>query len=154
MRSVCLMDTSVFCNYLKLPGRDQNRDEVLGKITEYVQDGTVLLLPVASVIETGNHIARVRDGNLRRQAAERFVKAVEDAIDGDAPWIPTPVFEVEALREWLEDFPDCASRGEGLGDLTIIKEFDRQCQLNQGRRVFIWSLDGHLSGYDRPAVSM
>jgi len=154
VRSVCLMDTSVFCNYLKLPGRDQNRDDVLGKITAYIQDRTALLLPVASVIETGNHIAHVPDGNLRRRTAERFVKAVQDAIDHKAPWIPIPVLEVEALRQWLEDFPDCASRGEGLGDLTIIKEFDRQCQLNQGRRVFIWSLDGHLSCYDRPAASI
>ncbi len=148
------MDTSVFCNYLKVPGKDQNRDEVLRKIKEYVRDGTTLLLPLASVIETGNHIANVSNGKLRRRAAERFVKAVEDAIDGDAPWIPTPMFEVEALRKWIQDFPDYATEGIGFADLTIIKEFRRQCQLNLGRRVFIWSLDRHLSGYDRPAMSM
>ena len=154
MRSVCLMDTSVFCNYLRLPGRDQNRDEVLGKIEEYIQDRPALLLPVASGSETGNHSARVPDGDLRRQTAERFVRAVQGAIDSEAPWIPTPMFEVEALRKWIHDFPGYATEGIGFADLTIIKEFHRQCERNQGRRVFIWSLDRHLSAYNRPAMSM
>lgn len=153
MRSICLMDTSVFCNWLKIPGRDQDREEVIGRIEQYVKDGTTLLLPIAAIIETGNHIAHVADGNSRREAAQRFVKAVGDAIDGEAPWTPTPVFEIETLRTWLAEFPDCATVRRGFGDLTIIKEFERQCELHKGRRVFIWSLDGHLWGYDRAAVS-
>lgn len=147
------MDTSVFCNYLKIPGRDQDRAEVVDRIEEYLRDRITLLLPIAAIIETGNHVAHVADGNLRRQAAERFVKTVGDAIDGKAPWTPTPMFEIEALKTWLAEFPDCATEKRGFGDLSIIKEFERQCELHEGRRVFIWSQDGHLSGHDRPPVS-
>ena len=32
-----------------------------------------------------------------------------------------------------------------------IKEKERQCLLNPGRRVYIWSNDQHLQAYDRPA---
>jgi len=40
--------------------------------------------------------------------------------------------------------------GAGMGDLSIIKEWERQCALNKARRVFIWSLDGNdLCAYDR-----
>jgi hypothetical protein len=38
-----------------------------------------------------------------------------------------------------------------MGDLSMIKEWERQCELHRARRVFIWSLDGHLAGYDRKA---
>jgi len=51
--------------------------------------------------------------------------------------------------EWLEDFPTFARAGVGLGDLSIIQEFHRTCALHPGRRVYVWSLDGDLQGYDR-----
>jgi len=40
-------------------------------------------------------------------------------------------------------------RKTGLADLTIIKEFERQCELHRLHRVFVWSCDHHLQGYDR-----
>lgn len=36
----------------------------------------------------------------------------------------------------------------GLGDLSIIREFEHQSRRHQGRRVLIWSYDEHLRGYD------
>ena len=36
-------------------------------------------------------------------------------------------------------------------DLSIAKEFDRQCRLHPFRRVAVWSLDKHLALFDRPA---
>jgi hypothetical protein len=56
---------------------------------------------------------------------------------------------LEALRHWLPEFPDRATAAIGFGDLSIIKEWERQCALNAARRVFIWSVDGHFDGYDR-----
>jgi len=50
---------------------------------------------------------------------------------------------------WLDEFPDSAMRGVSIGDLTIIKEYERQCELHPTRRVLIWSLDDDLQGYDR-----
>jgi len=110
-----------------------------------------MLLPLAAVIETANHVAQCADGGVRRGAAARFVRLVKQAIEGNTPFTPTPFFEPEAILGWLDDFPESATRGMGLGDLSIIKEFERQCELHPGRRVFIWSLDRHLRSYDRPA---
>jgi len=39
-----------------------------------------------------------------------------------------------------------------MGDLFIVKEWERQCDLNAGRRVFVWAYDDHLSRYDRAPV--
>lgn len=146
--SICLIDTSVFCNIVGVPGRNQQRSEVFARLRELVEQRTVLLLPLVVILETGNHIGQLSDGNLRRQAAARFVQQVSDALDGKAPWTPTPFVEADQLRSWLAEFPDHALLGSGLGDLSIIKEWDRQRQLNQGRRVFIWAYDQHLSSYD------
>ena len=148
--SIALIDTSVFCNIIPVPGFDQNHEEILGELDGFIQSDTTLLLPMAAVIETGNHIAHVPNGHARRKAAQKFCLEVGNAIDGEAPWTPTPFWDVDVLRKWLHEFPDQAMRKVGMGDLSIIKEWERQCALNQARRVFIWTLDGtDLGGYDR-----
>jgi len=77
-----------------------------------------------------------------------------DAIDGKAPWTPTPMFEPEALKKWLSEFPDNAMREMGLADFSIIQDYHRQCKLHPNRNIRIWSLDHHLSGYVRPGSSI
>jgi hypothetical protein len=146
--SICLIDTSVFCNIVDVPGRNQQRLEVIARLKGLAREKTVLLLPLVVILETGNHIGQLADGGLRRQSSQRFVKQVGAALNGSAPWHPTPFVEANELRAWLADFPDHASRGAGLGDLSVIKEWERQRQLNPHRRVFIWAYDEHLSARD------
>jgi len=146
--SICLIDTSVFCNIVNVPGRNQQIVEVLTRLKEMAQDKVSLLLPLVAILETGNHIGQLADGGLRRQTSQRFVTQVEAALNGSAPWRPTPFVEATELRSWLAEFPDHASRGSGFGDLSVIKEWDRQRLLNPLRRVFIWAYDQHLSSYD------
>lgn len=147
--TICIVDTSVFCNILDVPGRNQQRGEALTTLERYIKEDLRLLLPLAAVYETGNHIAHVADGNVRRSTARRFVDQVRKAVNGDAPWAPTPLPSVQATLEWLDGFPDHAMRGVSLADLSIIKTFDYQCALHRARRVFIWSYDRHLESYDR-----
>ena len=113
-----------------------------------MQDGVTLLLPVAAIVETGNHVARNRDGNVRRATAVKFVRMVKQAIEGETPFTPTPFLEPAGLLQWLDEFPQFAMEGMGLGDLSIVKEWEAQCRRFPGRRVFIWSLDRHLASYD------
>ncbi len=150
--TICLVDTNVFCNVLEVPGFCQHRDEVLAELEEVVNAGWNLLLPVAAILETGNHIARAANGHHRRQAANRFVDQVEKALNGEAPWVITPLPGKETWSQWLGDFPDHASAGREFGDLSIIQEFYQQCALHPKRRVLIWSRDGDLQGYDRTGV--
>ena len=152
--SIGLVDTSVFCEIVPVPGRSQHQEEILDTLEDHIRENVTLLLPIATILETGNHIAHIPDGRLRRATAERFVELVQQAlgnVEGPAPWtVPQPLLAPEDLQRYLNEFPDHAMRKVGLGDLAIIKEYERQCQLHQMRRVFIWSLDDHLSAYDRP----
>lgn len=147
--SICLLDTGIFCEILEIPYLCKDSAAILSGLEGKVRNGETLLLPLSTVVETGNHIGQNGDGRQRRKAAEKFVALVRDALQGKTPFTPTPFFEAAALLGWLDEFPDWASRGSGLADLTILKEFERQCQLNPARRVYIWSLDRHLSSYDR-----
>ena len=150
--SIVLMDTSVFCNVLNVPGFNQDRDGVIADLETWIKNGDTLLLPMAAVIETGNHIAQVIDGRLRRQSAERFCQQVGAAIDGTAPWSAMRFWEPEQLRNWLGEFPNRAMQELGMADLSIIKDWESMCEIHRGPRVRIWSLDGDLQGYDRAPV--
>jgi hypothetical protein len=43
----------------------------------------------------------------------------------------------EDLQGWLKEFPDQAMRGRGMGDLSIIHDWQKICDQNPGRRVYI-----------------
>jgi predicted nucleic acid-binding protein len=148
--AVCIIDTSVFCSLLRVPNKDQHHARAMAELQLYSEAGYILLLPLAAIFETGNHIAQNGSGGQRRNVAELFVRQVRAAVTGEAPWTATPMASPEELAGWLDGFPDDAMRGTSLGDLSIVKVWHRQRELHPGRRVFIWSYDRHLNGYDQP----
>lgn len=150
--SIVLIDTSVFLNILDIPQHNQDRDTVFADLEVSIRNSDTLLLPMATIIETGNHISQVSDGRQRRRAAKRFCEKVIDAIDCNAPWSILHFWESEQLKAWLAEFPDYAMRKIGVADLSIIKDWESMCALHQGQRVRIWSLDGDLQGYNGEPV--
>ncbi|WP_372612482.1 hypothetical protein [Halomonas sp.] len=153
MSAICLIDTSVFVEILRVPGKATRYAEVLGVLNERLAiRREELFLPMATILETGNHIGQNGDGRQRRACAERFVQQVSDALKGQSPFKPVSFLKADQLQAWLEEFPDHAGRGSGLADLSIIHDWQRLCDQNAGRRVYIWSLDDHLVGFDRAAT--
>lgn len=148
MGAVAIVDTSIFCNVLNIPYMNGERNQVIEKFEQFLKQDTTLLLPMAAVYETGNHIAHLSNGTHRRRCAELFVEQVKQAIAGEAPWQVMQVPTTEEIGEWLSGFPDSAMRGAGMGDLSIIKEWEKFKRRVPNRRVFIWSLDQDLQGYD------
>ncbi|WP_346291040.1 hypothetical protein [Sphaerothrix gracilis] len=152
MRAVAIVDTSVFCNVLDIPKMNSDRAQVMQELKQYLESDTNLLLPMAAVYETGNHIAQIktqnRSGSNRRHHAEQFIGQVKKAIVGEAPWQVIQVPTLQEIEGWLNAFPDSAMRGAGVGDLSIIKEWEKLKNKIPNRRIFIWSLDKDLQGYD------
>ena len=146
--SICIIDTSIFCNILKVPGKSQEHSSIMDLMKEKIQGGESLLLPMTAIIETGNHIAQNGDGRQRRSCARKFIKQLQGAVAGKAPWTPIKLFEADKLLYWLEEFPDYAMQGVGFGDLSIIKDWEDLQRIHSGRRVYIWTLDNDLKGYD------
>jgi hypothetical protein len=150
MGAICLIDTSIFLEILNVPHKASQSELILQKLEEKIKARESLFLPMATILETGNHIAQNGDGNQRRICAEKFVNQVTQALEGESPFTPISFLKKEDLQGWLKEFPDEAMQGRGLGDLSIIHDWQRICDQNLGRRVYIWSLDKHLKGYNRP----
>ena len=148
MSAVAIVDTSIFCNVLNIPHMNSDRRQVINKLKAFIQEETNLLLPMAAVYETGNHIAQLSDGRNRRRFAELFVKEVQKAIAGEVPWQVMQLPNTEEIGEWLSVFPDSAMQGAGMGDLSIKKEWERMIRKTPNRRIFVWSLDSDLQGLD------
>ncbi len=147
MKAICLIDTSIFVNILNVPNKSQDHAEVLSEMKQKIQEQEVMFLPMATLFETGNHIGQNGDGNQRRECAKRFVKQLQLALDGNSPFTPIDFVEADKMKQWVSEFPDWAMQNKSLGDLSIIHDWKRLCEKNKGRRVYIWSLDDHLSGY-------
>ncbi|WP_244997464.1 hypothetical protein [Richelia sinica] len=110
---------------------------------------------MATILETGNHIAQNGDGTVRKKIAIRFVEQVKAAFNGEAPWRPTAFPNTAEILLWIDEFPDQAGKnkapdkqeGTSFGDLSIIEEFRKSCKLFPLSEVFIWSLDRDLQNY-------
>ncbi|RCK80162.1 MAG: hypothetical protein OZSIB_3666 [Candidatus Ozemobacter sibiricus] len=158
MNDIVLLDTSVYLNVLDVPGFNQDRVVVLNEFGRSINAGDYFLLPLAAVWETGNHIADLADGQTRRRFGEKLVGDVTKAFQGQAPYRATHFPDRDEFLRWLGDFPEMVMRrktvkklreGISLADLSIIKEWERNCRLHPMTRVRIWSLDADLAGYDR-----
>lgn len=157
MSDIVLLDTSVYLNVLDVPGFNQDRDEILDEFTVRVESGDYFLLPMATIWETGDHIADLTDGRLRRQFAQSLVEQVKQAFNNQAPFKTTYFPDSEVFLQWLSDFPEYAQRnksdrqtreGVSLSDLSIIKEWEQTRNRHRMSRVLIWSLDSDLAAYD------
>lgn len=155
MASIVFIDTSVLCNLLEVPGRCQNHSEVVDNFKAMVSDGCQFVLPLTSLIETGNHICN--SGGNRRAAAERYERLIGQIADGRAPW---KLNQVEWGENLLRDFLAGDGTGQaavewlgnsqmGAGDLAILVERDDFVGRSAYRPadVTVWSLEGQLSSY-------
>lgn len=56
MSAVVIVDSSVLLNILNVPGRNQHWEEVLDRLGERIEAGDHLFIPMAAIVEVGNHI--------------------------------------------------------------------------------------------------
>ena len=87
MRRVHFVDTSILCCLLQIPNYCQ--EDYAAVETEFkriANDSEALLLPVACILEAGNHIAHISDGGVRRKIALEFADYLRDTADNQAPW--------------------------------------------------------------------
>lgn len=147
MNVVRFIDTSIMLNLLGIPNRSQKHDEIWEEFRSIIGK-VMLILPVATIIETGNHISHVSDGNIRRKLASKFSEYLLRTAKGEAPWV---LYGNELTPDDLvfiaENFPEYATRAIGTGDLSIITQFNDYVQTIPAGTVMIWSTDAHLSAF-------
>jgi len=153
VRIVDLVDTSVFAALIKVPGRDQRHDEVRSEFERRIDAGITFILPVTTIIETGNLIAN--GSGDRRSAAQRLLQALDLARASDPPWT---IRDVAWDSGFLERFVGGDSTGTdlvghltsgtlGSGDVAILVERDLLREGMSNTSVRVWSHDDQLHAY-------
>jgi hypothetical protein len=132
MRKVLLIDTSLLCVWLKVPGKETAGNNkwdfelVNEKILTEIKKGTTLVLPLATVIETGNHIAQAKTTNSenKRKTSEKFARIMIDAADEKSPWAAfreqIVLWEAEGLKNLANKFPNQSVEKTSMGDASIV----------------------------------
>ena len=146
-KAYILIDTSVMLEILDVPGKAHDHGTIMNEFKEKADADCSFFIPLATILETGNHIAQNGDGRQRLDSAIKFVKLIEKSIEGESPFKVLKFFDQGELRNWLQEFPESAKRKESFGDLSIRKDLDRLHELKPREDIFIWTLDGHLDAY-------
>jgi len=150
MQTVYFIDTSILLNILEVPDFDQDRQTVMKEMKDKVKAGENFILPIATIIETGNHIAHIGDGRLRRNRAQKLSDMLDSIIHNRSPWVYNKSeISDEELLNISQKFPNYAEQQEmGLGDLSILAEFARyKKKHSKFINVKLWSLDKHLKAF-------
>lgn len=157
--TVWFIDTSVLVHLLQVPGLsrpgDLDRDKALDDFRARHAAGDQFLLPITTVIETGNHICQVKDGQQRRKTAQRFHEVLTKVIARQSPWL---LDEVQWDNDFLGSLLDGAATGQpwvehacqqtlGGGDLSILVERDQYRARTGLRHVRVWTLDHALDAF-------
>lgn len=159
-RKVVILDTCLACVWLKVPGKevvgaanDQwNTARVQSEITKRTREGYEIVLPIAVMIEMGNHIAQIKQDN-RVEYIERFRSMMSAALEGTSPWIlfnnQNELWKRDHLIPLIDTWETLNERGEkhSLGDVSIlgIATYYR----NAGYEVAILTADSLLKAYEQ-----
>ena len=149
MDDIVVVDTSIVDNLVPVPGWNQHQADVQQQFEALADARAEFILPVAAIIETGNHIAGLTDGGQRRATAIKCLHWVRRALTPEMPFALSPELTRDEVLSIVEAWPDEAARGLSVTDLSIVRLWELLGRLNQSRRVVIWSTDTHLAGYDR-----
>lgn len=115
----------------------------------------MFVLPLASIIETGNHIAQ--STHSRFEAAGRLAHLIALAAKATSPWAAftdqADLWGPERLQKLAVAWPDFAKSGLSIGDATIKDVADYYAQV--GYDVEILTADRQLKAYQpsSPAVT-
>lgn len=156
MRKVLILDTSVLCVLLKVSGKETcgpskdliTYDKVSEKIEKEKSEGTTFILPLASIIETGNHIAH--SSGDRKRVGEDFAKIIIDSADENSPWAAfteqSALWKPENLKKLAERWKQTVVSGQALGDASIVDVANYY--KDAGYKVEIYTGDEGLKAYE------
>lgn len=156
MKKVVIIDTSILCVWLQLPGFKAcgkepdvwNFQRIEQKIAQEIEAGSTLVLPLATVIETGNHISQLNGDPF--SYAQSFCQVLANAVDKKSPWVAfseqNTLWTDSNLKRLAAEWPTLASQRISIGDATIKDVADFYNQANF--RVEIFTGDNGLKSYE------
>jgi hypothetical protein len=156
MKKVLIIDTSVLCVWLEVPGMDScgpdddkwDRPRIVEKIGGEEQANTTFVLPLASIIETGNHISQAQ--SKRWECGNALADLMRKSAKEETPWaafsVQSELWSSRELIKLADSWPDLAANKLSLGDATILDVAKYYSQMNF--KVDILTGDKGLKAYE------
>lgn len=158
---ILVLDTSILCCLLGVPGKDtcgtnedswdQNRAKKF--LEDETNKGAFVVLPLATIIETGNHIAQAN--SLRFESATELGRIILAAVNKQTPYVAfsdqTHLWSNEAMTELANEWPPLAGQQQSIGDKTIVSIAELYSKI--GYQVEILTGDAGLKAY-QPTTPM
>ena len=151
-KKVLIIDTCILCIYLEIPGMSDagpdddkwDYDRVKDKLEEEEAANTKFVLPVAALIETGNHITQ----NGHFDHAQKLADFIILTAEGEIPWAAfsdqNTLWSPESLEKLAKEWPTtCDSLS--LGDATIkevAEHYSKYCNVE------LLTADAGLKAYE------
>lgn len=154
-KSVLIVDTNLLCVWLKIPGMETcgaagnewDFKRVDDEIKTALELGYWLVLPLATLIETGNHIAHTPQYRLER--ANALGEIMTKVADGESPWTvfhhQTELWSPEHIKDLSQTWPPLAQNKLAMGDATIKKVGEYYAKL--GSEVHFLTADAQLKAH-------
>jgi hypothetical protein len=118
------------------------------------ETNAIIVLPLASIIETGNHIAQA--SARRFETATAFCDKLRAAANADIPWAAfseqADLWSPESLLTLAAEWPALAAAGLSMGDATIKRVAEYYGK--SGITVEIITGDAGLKAYETQAPIM
>ena len=127
---VLIIDTSVLLCWLQVPGKDTcgpkddkwDHKRISDLMKAEGEKNSTFVLPIATLIETGNHIAQASDNN-RFERAGSLAAFLLATANEETPWAAftdqSSLWQPEQLRSLAQAWPALAAGGISIGDATI-----------------------------------
>jgi hypothetical protein len=163
MRKVLVIDTSILCVWLDVPGKETcgpnhdcwDKQRVTDKIRQEEAAKTTFVLPLASIIETGNHIAQIK-GYSPLKYAQSFAELMHKTAEEQTPWAAfaqqSELWSADKLKNLANNWPPLAAQKLSLGDATIKDVAEYYTKMNY--QVEILTGDQGLKSYEPAQIDL
>lgn len=129
-KRVLVFDTSILCCLLEVPGKETagpdndqwTKQRIDSLIATELASGSTFVLPLATLIETGNHIAQA--ASMRFECAKKLAEYIQQAAEGSTPWAAfteqSKLWDSDSLRDLAGRWPPLAAKKHSMGDAMIV----------------------------------
>lgn len=154
--NVRFIDTSIMLNLLGVPKHCQEEARIKAEWKQVLENKETLIMPIATIIETGNHIAHIEKGDVRRTITLKFQEYLRRTAQSEAPWeLYGAGLNSEEIRYLADHLAEYTRSNIGIGDMTIIYAYQKYIEERPAiGTVMIWSTDNHLAAHRVDNVSM
>jgi hypothetical protein len=158
MKKIIIIDTSILCVWLQVPGKDTCGSGIstidYAKVKEIIDtaiiNGATLVLPLATIIETGNHITHAKGD--KYLISNAFCEQIKASIDETSPWAAfshqSNLWQGENFKKMLQKWQEGVNTNHSLGDASIVEVANFYTEL-PNTDVEIFTGDDGLKSYQQ-----